>query len=279
MKILCADIGGTSSKFRVYHDDEIIGSYEDKPFNCSGKSKEDISNFIHSQLVHDCDVHVFGFAGIEESDANDLTDKKKGLVVTHDLELARFDAFNKSDGLVLILGTGMILSGKINGKQIKHAGNGFLFDKASGGFRLGQLLLQETLIEISRDEETDFLKKVLEKKQFFKEEFVSYCRLSYLSENVVKEIASNSVILLDLFSDGNKTAKRLVKNFLEELDDHLKINENKPIDLAFHGSLIKNKAFKKELTLLIKKHKMYNITDIMIDPLRAAYKIAKEFMK
>jgi N-acetylglucosamine kinase-like BadF-type ATPase len=276
MKVLCADIGGTSSKFRIYQNDQIIDSYHDKPFNCSGKKREEIAEFISKHIKQDCKSHVFGFAGIEKMDSDFLSDPSKGLHITHDLELARYDAFQNSDGLVLIIGTGMILSGKIHGKQIKHAGNGFLLDRASGGFRLGQLFLQELLLQIARGDKTEFLDLALEKRKQNKEEFRNYCRLSYLSENVVKEIASNSEILIDLFSTGNLEASLLVKTFLDELNDYLSIKTDSKIELAFHGSLFKNEKFKHEVIKMIDQHNSYIISNKAIDPIRGAYRIAKE---
>lgn len=181
----------------------------------------------------------------------------KNLLVENDLKAAFYSGVEQNQGILLIAGTGSIVAGWNENKEVIVGGWDYLLGDQGSGFWIGQKALQITCHFIDGLSPKTLLSEIILKKLQIKTE-ADLMRKIYSLETI-KTIASLAP-LVDLAAEkGDKTAKQILIEAANELVIRAnlviqKLNfRNKKFPLVLIGSVFKSKIVLTQVKKEIKK--------------------------
>lgn len=278
------DSGGTKGEMLISDSSgKILLRKIYKPFHYSvhGFSKtaaetaKEISLFLKEKKlkIKNCSGICIGFAGARnKSDKSALKKKLSSLLKTNniivesDSAAALYGAFKGNDGMILICGTGSILYGLHNNKQIRIGGWGRIIGDHGSGYEIGKAVIKHTAQEYDRNKEYGKLTSEIEKK-------FSINRKNLLNHIYRKNFEMQSLVpvVLKLAESGDRDSLKIIKKAADDLLTHIEIfiavYKKRKTDLALAGSILENdnilsrllrekikKSFGRKINLINKIH-------------------------
>ena len=162
-----------------------------------------------------------------------------------DQEVAFRAGTDKSDGVVVIAGTGSVSRGWNSGKEFKTDGWGYLTD-SSGAYQIGQKVYQRVIQSLDkREKETLLTEMVLE---FFKAKTIIDLNKIIYQNNLIKNLAPLSLCANDAAKKGDVVAKNILDDASKELaiatkNTIEKLEFKKDFPLVLVGGLFRSDIF------------------------------------
>lgn len=278
------DSGGTKFEIVITDAEKKIlyeGKYPSCHYSVHGaeKTAEVLCGYIFTSLkkkglkAENCAGICFGLAGAREDfdrkKLQSLFKKKlkiKNITVVTDAKNAITGAFNGSDGIILIAGTGSVLYGKYKGKLNRVGGWGRILGDQGSGFIIGREGLRELVKEYDerplRKNESIFSKLVSKRfgitsKNIVDKVFARHFEIQRVVECVIEAAEKKDKVCL-------KIVKQSSEDLLGNIELYLKLAKVKEkIEIAFIGSVIENdNILSRSLKSGIKK----NLKNVKIVP-------------
>lgn len=257
----------------------------------AGLYTKTVSGFIKNSLktaklnLKNCITVGIGVAGArEESDRSNLKKffgkelNHKSILITTDAMTALYGAFEGSEGIILISGTGSVLYGYSNGKITRVGGWGRIIGDEGSGYWIGKRALNLVMKEFDeRKKNKSILSEQLNEK------------FGITKENVNKkifhgnfEIQNIAPVVIDSANKKCRLSLQIVNEAVGGLLDHivtfLKVTgRTKKIQIAFIGSIIENKnILSNKLIKEIKKLKIVEVVSKKHSPAFGAVLISTD---
>lgn len=196
--------------------------------------------------IKNCIGICIGFAGARNKTDKSVLKKKlssllkvKNVTVESDSAAALYGAFRGKDGLILICGTGSILFGLHNNKQIRIGGWGRIIGDQGSGYEIGREAIKHAASEYDRNRKPGRLTREIEKR-------FSISRKNLINHIYRKnfELQSLAPVVLKLAESGDRDSLRITRKAADDLIMHLEIfssiSKKRKTDLALAGSIIEN---------------------------------------
>ena len=208
---------------------------------------------------------TFGFAGVD----ND-SDIKSSVAL----------GLGKSNGMIVIMGTG-IAGFAVKGDIFKQIGGwGQLFDAGGGGYNLGKDALYAALREHDGSGEKTLITELCEKK------LGNTVRksLSDIYNKGKKYIASFAAVTIEAAQMGDKVANDIIDFNMQEvakiINTGLKVVDEKQVKIAFNGGIITSNIFLADIIRKYLDPDYECIFELITDaPVKGALMMAKELNK
>lgn len=273
------DSGGTKCELLITDADKKIifsKTYKGVHYSIAGAEiySKTVSGFIKNSLVaaklniKNCIAIGIGVAGAREiKDRNKL--KKsfgkelnlKNIRVLTDAMTALYGAFEGSEGIILISGTGSVLYGFSNKKITRVGGWGRIIGDEGSGYWIGKRTLNLVLKEFDeRKKNKSLISKQLYENFGIKKENVN--EKIFHGKFEIQEIAP---VVIDSANKKCRLSLQVINEAVEELLNHIRTFLNvtgrtKKIKIVFIGSIIENKnILSDKLTKEIKKLKIVEV--------------------
>lgn len=130
-----------------------------------------------------------------------------------DVDSALEVCLQDSDGIALIMGTGIVAFARKGGKRYRVAGWGYLLDKGGSGYNLGADALDSALRHIDRRGGSALLLEMIE-KQLQKPLQDS---ISVIYNNGKQRISAFAPLVFEAFEQGDKEAERILRRNMQEV--------------------------------------------------------------
>lgn len=275
------DSGGTKFELLIASKDKkIIFSklYKGIHYSISGTDvySEIVTDFIDDSLLSsnlklkDCLGICFGVAGArEKKDRQNLKNafvKKlslRNILITTDAMTALYGAFEGSDGIILISGTGSVLYGYSGGIITRVGGWGRIIGDEGSGYWIGKRALN--LVTKEYDESILRKKKSLLSQKLEKEFGINKLNINEKVFQKDFEIQTIAPIVIQCAMRkcylGKQVIDEATAGLLEHIKSFIKISKRKkPISISFIGSIIENKNIVSDkLKSEISKHKIVKV--------------------
>jgi N-acetylglucosamine kinase-like BadF-type ATPase len=278
------DSGGTKFDIIITEINKkilFIGKYPSCHYSVFGaeKTSEVLSGYVRKSLskkglkLENCAGICFGIAGArEEFDRKKLAKlfksqlKIKNITVVTDAKNAITGAFNGSDGIILIAGTGSVLYGKYKGKLNRVGGWGRILGDQGSGFIMGREGLREIVKEYDErgaGRKESILSKLVSKrfgitsKNIVDKVFAKHFEVQRVFECLVEAAEKKDAASIKILKQG-------AEDLLENIKLYLKLAKIKgKIEIAFIGGVIENdNLLSRTLRNGIKK----NLKNVVIVP-------------
>lgn len=143
------------------------------------------------------------------------------------------------DGIAVIIGTGLGTFKVVDGKSIKVASLGYLFEDGGSGYSIGRDGLKAHFLSLDRLEEETLITKEIEKRSDYNKDGF----LSDVYKGGKRYIASFSKEVFTALSRGDKIAKAIVEDnmkIISELIDKIASTMKRDIKIVFAGGITNN---------------------------------------
>ena len=183
----------------------------------------------------------------------------------------------KNNGMIVIMGTG-IVGFAVKGKEFRQIGGwGQFFDAGGGSYNLGKDALYASLREHDGTGEKTLLTSLIEERL----KGTVRHNLSDIYEKGKKFIASFSDTVIQASQKGDAVAKKILDFNMQEvakiINAGVKLIDEKNVTIAFNGGLITKNPFLTEMiSSYLNPNYNYNFKMITEYQVNGALKIAKE---
>lgn len=296
------DGGGTKTAMQIRNlEGKVILSTQAGGLNFNSQTKEELKATIHTLVtgmsmlqggLEACKMLCVSTAGISNPEALGFlqgTIKDTGLTCemkfVGDHEEALYGALGKSEGMVLISGTGSICFGKnVEGRTSRTGGWGHIIDDEGSGYAIGRDILSAAVQSYDKRIPKSMLyDMVLEK--IGGESVEDIIRYTYKTAIGKKDIASFAPLLIEAISQedqqgisiGNKAAMELVKLVIPVAQE-LNLEQS---ELALTGGILTHyKTIREKVVCqLLQKLPKLKIKEAMYDSVTGAALMALEQVK
>lgn len=295
------DSGGTKCEILITDSSkQIISKKSFKAFHYSVCDAEIVANKISEYILSmlkakelslkDCEGICIGLAGARE--ATDRAKIRKSfskilkfrkIAVETDTMTGIYGAFEGSEGIILISGTGSVLYAIHNGSMVRIGGWGRIIGDPGSGYWLGQKGLQLIVDEYDLEERDEYsiLTKEADKK-------FNITKLNILDKVFHQdfEIQQLAPLVIECAEKKDKKCIAIIDEAAIKLAKHISLffrltGRKEPIELAFIGSIIENdNILSKKLKTIIKKDfKNVKVIIKKNSPVYGAVLLAEKFFK
>jgi N-acetylglucosamine kinase-like BadF-type ATPase len=253
--VVGVDAGGTATKVIAADGDVIAGEFSGGPANVRIAGVDDaadtIARAIRSALSGAEPSAVFvGAAGAGRDDLAQTLQRAlsirlpgTAIGVSDDAHIALRASVPQDDGMVLIAGTGSIAYAEAGGQKYRTGGYGYLVGDEGSAFSLGAAALRLTLRSYDGRASRDALIEAVEAQLSTNGAQATLSEI-YDSRQPVRHVAELAPLVLQLASEGDRSATKIVQSAALELFDlvrslvKLANLQNREVPLVFSGGLL-----------------------------------------
>jgi glucosamine kinase len=259
------DAGGSATRVVAMRDDHVLGTVIDGGAQARAHGVEAAADTIARAVGSACgaagaDVLFVGAAGAGHEDIAGalrvaLESRLPGtrVKVTDDAVIAFRAGIPDGDGLLLISGTGSIAYAEIGGEAHRAGGYGFLLGDEGSGSAIGAAALRMYLRfcdgRVPRDELIDALERAIHSTNTS-----DVIDRIYLGEHAMSALAAYAPLVVELASNGERSATKIVQGAALELFDLIKAivkssgAKDRELPLTFSGGMLSGNSL---LTYLV----------------------------
>ncbi len=281
------DGGGTSTKYSLSDEQgNILTRYVGASSNPNDygweKTVEVLKNGIKNicaNISYDSIVLYAGISGLRTCSNKDDIIKEisslnfRQIYFRGDVDNALISGLENSDGIVAIIGTGISIMQRKNGRVNCFGGWGYLLDDGGSGYNVGLDALKYYFANLDGFHIDSALFDLIEKKSELKER--ELC--SEIYKNGKKYIASFAKDVIELANDGDELAKEIIYTNVKKASNLILMatkSFEKNVKIALTGSVAESEIFNTAFKKVLHEHGYDNVSTIPISLSDGAVKLA-----
>ena len=292
MYFLGIDGGGTKTDFALSDvDGNIIRRHISGSCNPFDIGIEESKKVLKEGIYKICDGIPFSsvcvFAGISGGTVADMKEKLEKFFRDFGFYSFKNDSDNKniiatglgnSDGMTVILGTGVCVFTQINKNHSRIAGWGYLMDNGGSGYNLGRDALSAYFCALDKTGKETLLTEEIDK--IYPDGAQKL--IGYIYEGGKQTIASFAPAVFSALERGDKTAENILKRNMEEVAILIKTAAekftNKQIPVVLAGGLTKQSCVIEYLNTALRNDERFCIKILERDPVYGAVLLAQQLV-